>query len=88
MIAPLQASVVTLRFTELSTQSGKDFLRVWQCTDAACSEQQQLVELSGLYSTPQVVSSATGFMKVVFTSDLALNYDGFNVSWTSVSYLD
>ena len=87
VIAPAQASVITLRFAELSTQAGTDFIRVFQCTDAACSDQQQLVELSGLYSAPQVLSSSTGFMKVVFTSDKSVNYDGFNASWTSVSYL-
>jgi hypothetical protein len=88
MIAPLEGLVIILTITELSTQPGKDFVRVWQCADIACSQPLQLAELSGLYSSPQVVTSTTGFMKVVFTSDASLNYDGFTASWTSVcSYL-
>jgi hypothetical protein len=84
LIAPPGALLITLSFTELSTQAGKDFVRVWQCTDIACSQQLQLAEISGTYSEPQVVTSTTGFMKVAFTSDASVAYDGFTASWTSV----
>jgi hypothetical protein len=61
-----------------------DIVRVFECTDIYCAQQQQLAALSGRYSTPQVVMSSTGFVKVVFTSDGSVNYDGFTATWTSV----
>ena len=85
MIAPPAASVISLTFNEFSTQPGKDFVRVFQCTDIGCSEQQLLAELSGMYSNVQGFASTTGYMKVVFTSDGSVNYDGFNAAWISVS---
>jgi hypothetical protein len=87
MIAPAGAAHISITFTELSTQPGKDLVTVFQCLDISCSQQQQLAELSGLYATPQAVTSTTGYMKVVFTSDGSINYDGFKATWTSVSYL-
>jgi hypothetical protein len=85
IIAPWQASTITLTFTELSVEYSFDYVRVWQCTDIACSDKVQLAELSGIYpGSSQVVTSTTGFMKVVFTSDQNVNHDGFTASWTSV----
>ncbi len=84
MIAPSAALQITIRFNELITQLDKDIVRVYQCTDAECSQPHQLEALSGLYLRPYAVTSTTGFMKVVFTSDASVNYDGFNASWTSV----
>jgi hypothetical protein len=84
MIAPPGTVLITLSFTMLSTQAGKDFIRVWQCSDIACSQQLQLAEISGTYAEHPAVTSATGFMKVVFTLDASINYDGFTASWTSV----
>ena len=86
MIAPTNASFILITFTELSTQPGKDFVRVFQCADVSCSQQQQLAELSGLFSTQQAVTSTTGYMKVVFTSDGSVNYDGFNATWMTVVF--
>ena len=85
MIAPSQAAIITLQFTELSTQFEKDTIEVFQCTDIACSKPLHLAVLSGWDSTTQSVTSTTGFMKVVFTSDASINYDGFRASWTTVS---
>jgi hypothetical protein len=87
MLAPPAASVISITFTEFSTQPGKDLVRVFQCTDVGCSEQQLLAELSGTYLTTQNVTSASGYMKVVFTSDGSVNYDGFTASWITVSYM-
>jgi hypothetical protein len=84
MIAASGDLLVTLVFTEFSTQPGKDLVRVFQCTDIGCSEQQLLAELSGTYSSAQAVTSASGYMKVVFTSDGSVNYDGFNATWNMV----
>jgi hypothetical protein len=84
MIAPDDALQITIIMTELSTQLNKDFVHVFQCSDVACSQQLLLAELSGVYTTPQDVTSSTGYMKVVFTSDSSVNYDGFTASWTTV----
>jgi hypothetical protein len=85
MLAPPAASVISITFTEFSTQPGKDLVRVFQCTDIGCSEQQLLAELSGTYSSAQAVTSTTGYMKVEFTSDGSVNYDGFIATWMIVS---
>jgi hypothetical protein len=84
MIAASGSFFISISFTELSTQLNKDFVRVFQCSDVACSQQQLLAELSGVYTTPQDVTSSTGYMKVVFTSDSSVNYDGFTASWAMV----
>jgi hypothetical protein len=87
MIAPPQATLITLSFTMFSIQAEKDIVKVFQCIDVACLQQQQLADLSGWHSSgSQVVTATTGFMKVVFTSDASVNYDGFKASWTSVSH--
>jgi hypothetical protein len=78
-------ALMTLQFTNFNTQSRNDIVRVLECVDIYCSQHQQLAELSGIYLTTQVMSSATGYMKVVFTSDGSINSDGFTASWTSVS---
>jgi hypothetical protein len=85
IIAPPAVAAISIRFTELSTQLNKDFVRVFQCSDVACTQQLLLAELSGVYTTPQDMTSSTGYMKVVFTSDSSVNYDGFTASWTTVS---
>ncbi len=70
-----------------STQPRNDVVRVFQCRNASCSEQQQLAELSGTYLDVQMVTSTTGCIKVVFTSDDFVHYDGFNATWSSVCML-
>ena len=85
MIASTSEWLVTLSFTEFSTQPGKDVVRVFQCADVLCTLQQQLAELSGMYTATQTLTSTTGYMRVVFTSDSSVNFDGFNASWNSVS---
>jgi hypothetical protein len=76
---------IILNFTMLSTQLLTDVVRVFQCSDAFCSEQQQLAELSGTYSSPYAITSKSPFMKVIFTSDSSVNYDGFTASVAIVS---
>jgi hypothetical protein len=86
LVSSNETSLITLSFTTFSTQAFKDFVVVLQCTDAICSQQQQLAKLSGTYTDTQVLTSATGYMKVVFTSDGSINYAGFNASWNIVSF--
>ncbi len=76
--------MTTLRFTEFNTQAANDVMRVYQCSDVYCSQQQQLAELSGTYPIAQAMTATTGFMKLVFTSDGSVNLDGFTASWSTV----
>ncbi len=86
MIVSTSAQMIIVSFTKFSTQPHNDFVRVFQCVDAFCSQQQQLAELSGTYFSAQDVVSATGFVKVVFTSDKHQDgeYDGFTATWNMV----
>ncbi len=85
MIAPYGAVQITIEFTSFSTQPINDVVRVFQCSDVYCSQQQQLAELSGTYPVIQAAAAKTGYMKVVFASDSSSTYDGFTASWRSVS---
>jgi hypothetical protein len=85
MIVTTNAVLITLNFVEFSTQSSRDIVRVLQCLDSVCSQQQQLAELSGTYPSAQAVTSTTGFVKVVFMSDSTGEYDGFTATWSMVS---
>jgi hypothetical protein len=85
MIASSNASLITLHFTQFSMQLYKDVVKVFECMDALCLQQQQLAELSGTYSALPVVTSTTSFVKVVFTSDDASEFDGFKATWSMVS---
>jgi hypothetical protein len=84
MIAPAGAAQITITFVDFSTQSRNDFVRVFECSDIGCLQQRQIAELSGTYSNIQAVTSATGFMKVDFTSDATISYEGFKALWNSV----
>ncbi len=85
LIAPLGAVEVTIQFAMFSTQPVNDTVRVVQCSDVNCSQQQELSKLSGMYNSSQVVQSETGYMKVIFTTDNTSTYDGFTATWSSVS---
>ena len=89
MIAPPGALFITIQFTNISTQASKDIVQVFQCSDTSCTQQQLLADLSGMYAykSNEAIISTTGFMKVVFTSDSSLNYDGFTALWSSVSMM-
>jgi hypothetical protein len=84
MIASVNQSMITIEFDEFSTQPFSDVVQVFQCSDLSCSQQQQLAELSGRYPSIQSMTSTTGYMKVVFTTDDASEYDGFTASWNMV----
>jgi hypothetical protein len=87
MIVSIGAPVINVSFSEFNTQPKNDVVRVFQCKDASCSQQQQLAELSGTYLKAQEVIATTGFLKVVFTSDSAGEYDGFTAIWNTVRQL-
>ncbi len=84
IIAPVDAAMITLNFTQFQT-AANDYVLVYQCTSSSCSQQQQIAELSGTYLRAQTVISTTGVMKVVFSSDDSTTSDGFSASWLMVS---
>jgi hypothetical protein len=87
MIASKGGTLITISFSEFSTEPRSDVVRVFQCVDMECLQQQQLAELSGTYATVPVTTATTGFMKVVFTSDKSGTRDGFTASWSTVRSL-
>ncbi len=85
MIAPYDADSVTIQFTAFSVQPLNDIVGVFQCSDLYCSQSEQLAELSGTHPNIHTITSLTGYMKVIFTSDGSITYDGFTALWSSAS---
>jgi hypothetical protein len=85
VIAPINATRITITFSQIATESCCDPIRVFQCPDTECQGLQRLKvgEFAGIYTTPQVAVSNTGFMLVEFTSSNDVAYDGFTARWTS-----
>ena len=84
IIAPPGASEVTITFTEFSTESCCDFVRVWQCTDLLCSSTgPPITSLQGNYGGPKRYTASTGYMMVQFTTDSSITSSGFSATWTS-----
>jgi len=76
MIAPTDANMVAISFSQFNTQRDADVVRVIQCSDLECSTQLELAALSGSLSYTTLVLG-TGFMKVRFTSDSSITGTGF-----------
>jgi hypothetical protein len=55
MISPDGAVQIVIGFSSFSTQENSDIVRVFQCTSLDCADAQQLAELSGAYSSTQVI---------------------------------
>jgi hypothetical protein len=87
-IAPINAAFITLTFTQISLDiypgSNNDWVRVYQCSDSACSQSVQLAQYTG--QAGQQTVTVTGIAKVIFTSDgNSEGYSGFTATWTTVS---
>jgi hypothetical protein len=83
VIAPTGASQIYITFTEFSTESCCDFVRVYSCVNSQCVTAQEVQVLSGTYSTGQVVTVASGYALVQFTSDGSVTSSGFTATWSS-----
>ena len=81
IIAPADASQVTLRFTEFRTEENYDFITVYECT-SSCT---QLQRMSNTQGSGRSFSSTTGYLKITFTSDGSDTQSGFTALWESVS---
>jgi hypothetical protein len=84
IIAPTGATQITLTFTEFSTESCCDIVRVYECANMSCQAGVQLVgELSGYYASWQTITSASEFILVHFTTDPSTSQSGFTATWAS-----
>lgn len=81
LIQPSGASSITLNFTSFDTESGYDFVKVY---DGSTTSASLLGSFSG-GSIPSSVTSTGGTMLVHFTSDYSNNAGGWVASFTSVS---
>ena len=75
------AASITLTFSDFSTESGKDFVRIYNGPTTAYP---LLKSLSGS-SLPQPVTSTGGVMLIVFSTDAANTAAGWSASYTSVA---
>ena len=82
LIAPAQGGAITLSFEQFQTESNRDILRLYSCGDILCNSQ---TEISGSpfsgFSLPPTKTFYTGVVKIVFTSDISLEYLGFKASF-------
>lgn len=79
LIQPAGATWIRLSFTSFNTESGYDFVRVY---DGATMSAPLLGSFSGS-SLPSQVTSSGGSMLVVFTSDSSVTRAGWEASYTS-----
>jgi hypothetical protein len=82
-ISPRGAAWVRLVFMEFNTESVHDKVVVFQCADASCQAPTKLAELSGTYSTGQVITSTTPHVVVWFVSDSSGTSAGFTATWST-----
>ncbi len=79
LIQPEGASNITLSFSEFKTESGYDFVTLY---DGDTSNANQLGRYSGS-SLPASITSTQGSMLIHFTSDDIVTEDGWSASYTS-----
>ena len=77
-ISPPCANSVTLSFSQFDTEQDYDGLIIYDDWD----ESNQLAVLSG-NTIPNSITSNTGKMLVIFTSDYASSYQGFSANYAS-----
>ncbi|WP_196888510.1 CUB domain-containing protein [Aureivirga sp. CE67] len=83
LINPVYANQVKLTFTEFETESGYDFVRVY---DGNNTSAPLLGEYSGTSLPDEITTSVgVGQMFVVFTSDPGVNYSGFEAEYEALN---
>jgi hypothetical protein len=86
LIAPTNATQITINFTVFHTEQSADVVQVYQCagiSNMLCEGAQLVRELSGYYASNQIITLSTGYALVQFTSDSSTTYAGFTGTWTS-----
>ena len=74
------AQSITLTFSQFSTESGFDYIRIYNGPNTTSP---LLLSTSG-YSIPSAVTATSGYMYITFTTDGSVTSSGFAASWTSV----
>lgn len=80
LIAPPCATSITLEFDSFATESGFDFFRVYDGQTVAAP---QLLNAAGQV-IPTPVTCTSGYMLIIWRTDVSVVYDGFVAHWTSV----
>ncbi len=81
IIAPMDASSVTLALSEFSVQGGSASFKVLQCFDIECSDSNVLLEHAGGV-IPDSVTSTTGIMMIEWNLNGPVTNYGFSASWS------
>jgi PKD repeat protein len=81
LVAPSCATSITLQFQSFSTESGFDFFSVY---DGQTTAAPQLMNTSGPGLLPPPVTCTSGYMLIVWHSDVSITDSGFACTWTSV----
>lgn len=71
---------ITIIFKEFDTEPPYDKVVVSECSSQSCESIKVLATLSGI-APGHNVTSDTGYMLVMFTSDDSANKQGFTASW-------
>ncbi len=79
LIKPTGATIINLEFTQFFTESGFDFVWVY---DGSTTASPLLGKFSGS-NLPNSINSSGGTMLVRFTSDNFINYSGWHANYTS-----
>jgi hypothetical protein len=81
LIQPLNAATITLVFTEFATESGYDFVRVY---NGSTTSAPLLGQFSG-NSLPPSVTATNGSMLITFTTDVGVVASGWSANYTGIS---
>lgn len=82
LVQPSCATSITLNVVSFSTESGFDFLRIY---DGTSNTGILLLEADGpTMPSPSTVTATSGAMFIEWRSDVSIVSSGFEVNWTSV----
>jgi len=84
ILAPEGATQVQITFDRYHVESCCDYVTLYECSDAACSVENLMIELSSndREAEGNTYTSTTGYMKVHFYTDGSATEPGFEAHWT------
>lgn len=81
LVSPSCAVSITLTFQLLDVENGFDHLDVY---DGQTVNDPQVLSATGQGTLPAPVTCTSGYMLIVWHSDVSITYTGFECSWTSI----